>query len=757
MIRLRLAGPLSLCLATSALLAQGPESWVVRPANTGAAPAVTTADSETQLVRLDAPAPIDGVRERSVVEAKPQGRLQHVMFDRPQADGPLWAIGQSWKASFDSQGFTFIPFFGSQAPQNFPLRLELAGASVGGQALELGAAEPVRAENAVRTARGAVTEVIDLRLREVEQSFVFETLPNRGAIRVDVAIQTDLNVTAIAGGLRFANEHGNVDYTTAVAVDAAGARLDLDIMWTGTAAQIEIPAAFVAAARLPLVLDPVVFSSALPSWSTYAVSDPDVAVLQGPGRRLVIWRQQFSAADHDLIGHLLDTNLAVVNPFGQHLIFDITGLDYLASTVASNEFAQNFMAASEIRQGTLYWIGGRTVSAFGVLGSTFDIEKQFVIGGFGNNVTPDIGGDPYPGPGAYCVVFEKQVGLARDIYFKMVRPDGTLPNPNPTALDLSATPESRPTISKSNGMNQWMIVWERSDFLGPFNFNIVGAIVDWQGIVAVPAFFVSTLTNEETRPVVSSPAVLEGATYYMVAHEINLISQNKIGLRMVSSLGAVNTTAGILGNPATNQAIPDIDSDGIRFAVAYTDDQGARAATMAFHPSTSQWLVQDGAALSVLPNFESFTRICAHRSGGGFPSPRYVIADLNAATNQIGVYEYGGYVAGPLFTVVPTQCGNLSITPSGTPAVGSNVTFTVGGPASFTLFGFPGSIPLNALGCNCVAGVNNALIYGNPFTWTVPASTQFVGTVLAVQGLSITGSQCLSAIDLSDTVQFAIR
>ena len=36
------------------------------------------------------------------------------------ADGTLWAHGSTWKGSFAAGSFTYIPFLGSDAPQNFP-------------------------------------------------------------------------------------------------------------------------------------------------------------------------------------------------------------------------------------------------------------------------------------------------------------------------------------------------------------------------------------------------------------------------------------------------------------------------------------------------------------------------------------------------------------------------------------------------------------------------------------------------------------
>ncbi|MEO6593767.1 MAG: hypothetical protein ABIP94_03340 [Planctomycetota bacterium] len=140
------------------------------------------------------------------------------------------------------------------------------------------------------------------------------------------------------------------------------------------------------------------------------------------------------------------------------------------------------------------------------------------------------------------------------------------------------------------------------------------------------------------------------------------------------------------------------------------------------------------------------------------PSSRYVIVGANHGSNDIQVWEYGGYAPGPRFSYVYTQCGSLTLLESGTPLVGNTLTFTVAnGALSGTIFGYPGFIPLTSLGCNCSRGVQNGLFFGNPLVWTIPANPIFVGTALAVQGYTVLGSNCLSTFDLSDTVNFTIH
>lgn len=772
MIRLDRSALLLVWFTACGLTAQGPglvQRPPVAPSGPPATPLVAPLASTTYLDTSISPAVDDAGRPGPKLPTTSLPfALTEVAFDRPHADGPLWARGQTWKASFDAQGFTFIPWFGAEARQNYPMRVQVLQASVGDQVLELAAGQPVRDGSAVRTARGALTEVVDLRLGEIEQSFVFATLPNRGAIRVDIGIASELACEPVADGLQFTNAAGAASYRKAVAIDASGAVANLDIVWTGSAAHIEIPADFVGRAQLPLILDPVLGSNlttSIPTTSTQ--DDPDVAVLQAAGgRTLLTWRQAYSATDHDLWAVVLYDNLV---PTTAWFTLDFTSLDYLHSSVAANNYAQNFMVASEVLAGTLHYIAGRTVDAAGNTGPVFDIERQFVVGGFGNNHMPDIGSDPYPGPGYYCVVFEKQIGFTRDIYFKLVNPDGTLPNPNPTSLDLSGDAESNPRISKScgsyNGLGtHWLVTWQRNGSGGPTDNSVIAAFVNWDGAIVTQAFSVTNTAVEETMPCASSPADIVGTRMWMVAYAKTTPSGTRdIACKLVFpvTIGSVMIGEVVLVNPADDLA-PDVDSDGARFVIGRSSlgigGFDTSVATIGYSDNTFAFYVHEVASLGATSALELGTSICAHHSGGAQPSPSYVIAGINASANAIETYLYGGYGSGPTYGLVATQCGSLSINASGIPAIGNTVTITVGnGAASGTIFGYPASIPLTGLGCNCVLGVDQGLLFGNPLVWSVPVMPQFVGMTLAVQGFTVLGSQCLSSIDLSDTVTMTLQ
>ncbi|MFN9707432.1 MAG: hypothetical protein ACK595_21780 [Planctomycetota bacterium] len=277
--------PVALLLA--ALPAQDP----VRPAPT-LAPLPEVAPSQEDLVAQ---------------KLRQLGQQRAVCFDDRAPDGNLWAVGTAWKAAFDARGATVVPFFGSHAPQNFPMRLELDRATVGGEPLALADNKPTHTAAQVRTDRGSLVEVYDTRLETLEQSFVFSQLPNRGDVSVEVEIATELDASQIPGGLRFANEFGYVDYTKAVAVDQKGMQLELPIEWTGTAARMTIPASFVQQAALPLVLDPVLNYWFGVGGASQTNRESDVASFQaGGGRTLMVWKRTWSASDNDCWGVLFD-------------------------------------------------------------------------------------------------------------------------------------------------------------------------------------------------------------------------------------------------------------------------------------------------------------------------------------------------------------------------------------------------------------------------------------------------------------------
>src|SRR5436190_21066955 len=107
-----------------------------------------------------------------------------VLIDQP-GDGATWARGLTYKARFDANGFTYIPFLGSSVPRNYPVQFAIADVKVGGVALRLDAlAAPSVNGTRITYDRGGLREIYDLQPTSVEQTFEIDPELRRSAAEV---------------------------------------------------------------------------------------------------------------------------------------------------------------------------------------------------------------------------------------------------------------------------------------------------------------------------------------------------------------------------------------------------------------------------------------------------------------------------------------------------------------------------------------------------------------------------------------------
>ena len=716
----------------------------------------------------------------ALVKTLPTARsITRVLFDRP-GSGDLWAMGRDWKASFDARGCTFHPFFGSEAPRTFPLRIELTAATVGGEPLSLQRSAPLVDGTTVRTDRGALIETYTTTLEHVQQSFVFAQLPNRGAIVVEVALggalAGDYSATTNDSGIDFANAHGTVGYRQALALDADGRRLPLTIGWNGRHARIEIPATFVATARLPLVLDPIVdVNNGVGMGYAQLQRLPDVATLQNPDRTLIVWQRQYAANDQDCVCEVLDGSLDYVTPAETPV--DFSGYNWVEPRVASNRNGRNFLIVAQIDdQAGRYYIGGRIIGDSGVAAlNQLVIEGFSTVGLPGNDFRPDVGGDPYPGTQSYyTVVFEHETAPGnRDVYFRQLDAAGVNQTTMPIPLGTLTDNETFPTISESNRTDRWLVTWQRTTPVAPFDEDVMAALVSWDGTVLTPAFTLfGTLANERL-PSPSSPAQLEtapGELFFTIAAAVENGGQSDISLRVLDGTGVVRTNYGLSANEVggfflgRNQTFPECESDGVRFVVGYSEFSGSDydtyVSTVAFTPGPDTLRIDEArVVIAATPAVDDYwTRMSAWFSGNNVGNPNYVIASGRIANNDTKVVSYGGYTPGQFFTFRSTQCGSLSLLASGEPVLGGKVTLL---PATLApagvMIGTPTLAWLGSIGCNCFLGVDNAYFATGGGTFPVPANPTFVGIALSAQAYAVSGTNCLGFLDLSDTVDFTLH
>ena len=359
---------------------------------------------------LEPAAPGTVLRDEEVAARGPlnfslQGLHDRMYFD--EVDGALWARGRAYKASADGDGFTYIPFLGSRASRNWPVRFEVSGATVGDEKLELAPRATVRREgHRFLLDRGAVEAVYDLELDQVEQVFHVRTGALAGDLVLTLDLETDLDVAPAAGGLRFTGPEGGVNYGAAFALDGAGGHTPIRTTLRAGSLELTVPAALVAERGGEVVIDPV-----LTSWGSLLILagdalEFDVAYDRDSDQYGLAFESPYSLSDSDVYLSLLATDGTVASV----AVIDFTSRDWRDPAVASMN-GDDTMLVVATQTGTNW----DTINARLYEVPTMTVTSSFEVAGFGvfggstySNARPDVGGNATTASGGeYLVCWER--------------------------------------------------------------------------------------------------------------------------------------------------------------------------------------------------------------------------------------------------------------------------------------------------------------------------------------------------------------
>ena len=435
----------------------------------------------------------------AVQPSLPPGALtelgRRLYFDEP-GDGYVWARSARWKASFGPAGFSYVPFFGSDAPQNFPVDFALGRVSVAGEDLPIeGEAAPSLQGQTVSLDRGTLHEVYHVGEDTIEQTFVFDTLPGAGELRLWLDVETELSVRPHAGGWLFENQLGAVQYGSATAIDADGAQLALEQRWVDGGIEIVVPADFVAAASFPLVVDPVLSTITVRNDSREQV-DVDLAYDGINGVYMIVYEDVQSVSDHDVLTVFYNMSLGLLtNPSS----IDISTSDWERPRIAGCYLQETFLCVAS--NGSIFkHVWGRTRHAStGARGNPFAITS-----GGGANDFPDVGGfgNDTNTSHSFLVVWQRMNPLSEsDIVSQAVSSGGALVGGVVEIAGAAGVSDRRPRISRSSGrttldagQHQYMVVWERLIATG--DRDLWARVVDFDNdLTGHPAFAAYTFSD----------------------------------------------------------------------------------------------------------------------------------------------------------------------------------------------------------------------------------------------------------------------
>jgi hypothetical protein len=588
-------------------------------------PKSAPANVEVRVAPAGAPAPV-AKSERADVPARlvPPPRT-HVLHDVDVA-GKLWTRGSTYKASFGAEGATYVPCFGSQAPRNFPLQLEIQSVSVGGELLtfERGV-QPLRSADQIVYDRGTLREVYDTSLQSLEQSFVFESLPARGEIVVRVRATSELARAQSANRLSFANQHGSIEVSDAVAFDAAGRRTELPMRLVGDAIEISVPADVVANATLPLVVDPVFWSGTVHA-GALETFNPDVAFDSSTTNTIYVMEEIYSATDHDILFEVRDSSGGYVSVD----YVDYTTTFWARPQVASQNGFDQFYVAAVAGDAPNREIGGRMVSATGAMGAVAFLSTD----AFGDQEWCDVGGDYYDGsPSFVCVVWQRDFAANdTDILVRLVEPSGAPIGDINYLSNSGGTLDRHPSVSRGTGsgwnvFQGWNIAFDHQ--VGDSDRDIWGAQLQWNGPIVNAPFPIETSSFDDAYPSASTcMRQFEGNDPYMVAYQryYNALDHDIVADVLTSNvkLASANLTIVEQDFVLHDQIAASVDTDGGMFHVAYMESYGQQDSSD-FDIYVSQFALTNGLIVASEPHqnmafsatTENWPQLATQYSAGG--------------------------------------------------------------------------------------------------------------------------------------------
>jgi hypothetical protein len=403
---------------------------------------------------------------------------------------------------------TYIPFFGSDAPRNYPVTVDLTRAAIGGEELLLADRERSRSGSVVTLDRGALREVYHIDADSVEQTFVLDDLPHGLAAGSELVLELDVKTDlapsqAEDGSLTFAGEYGEVRYGQAFAIDGAGKRLPLVQVLEAGVLDIRVPASFMAAATYPITIDPILSTFSFGS-TPRDVVDVDVAYDGTNTTYQIVFSERQSVLDMDITAVNYNAALGV--------LLNASSIDstssYWSSPANASAFHQQQFLCVALRG---FVVGNRQVWGRTREAGSNQAGPQFQISGTGAE-TADVGGKGNDVNSAYdyMVVWQEADVLNSDfdIVAQAVEGASTLTGGRIVIDGDVGDFDTNPRISKSSGRpgtsnidNEYMIVWERE--VGTDNRNLRSQVMEYTGVLTGHSQFNSYTFSDSINPTVS--------------------------------------------------------------------------------------------------------------------------------------------------------------------------------------------------------------------------------------------------------------
>lgn len=682
-----------------------------------------------------------------------------VLHDQDAA-GTRYALGRNYKMIFDATGAQYLPRFGSRAEKNLPLHFAFADAPL----------SITRTHDRVVLERESFTEIYDLGLDAVEQSFQIEHRDWDGDLVFRVPLATELETLEPGGaGLRFGrSDLGEVHYGDATILDAASRRVFAPSRRVEGGIEIVVPDAFLDRAVFPIVIDPVIETFTIDT-GTDDMRNADVAYSSTNNLFVVVYERVQSAADTDLLQQR----------------FDLAGnsLEQIALAASSDDerdpaiayASGNFLTAWRNTTNSFFVVtrikARNRLSASTTLGTTFDVSSALD----NTESEPDVGatsqGTGFPFVITFIHVSTSPAGIDQSVVVTQTANSSAI---SATRVEIFSNSfdyfaHARVTQQVRFG-GRWFVTYETEDnpLVGAAELDINGFLIDpATGLLDGLTFQVCDLpSNDDNSPDVGGDGVdlLVAWNSKVTGQDADLLGQRYRFDGALTKLGGTFSLSDLDhdGADTLEQLEPAIGFDGARFAVAYRESATGAGnfdiiASTFFATGTSpfsgtQLALEKRTALvktSTLELEPAITSCGLDQAGLHFITWTQQISSTNRDVHGSLFSSLG---TGADAVTVQTGCGapEPGLFTSTQAVIGGSYQVIVSNTVSPLLFiGLPTNLPLCSGQAGCALGVSPLSVVPAPpiIQTTIPADPAILGVTFALQVIDLlpanaTGTLC---------------
>jgi hypothetical protein len=682
--------------------------------------------------------------------------------DVPRGDGP------GFEVAFQPHGPVFQPIYGAGAPDAPWLGLELESIARGGHVVAAGGAvqpevlgssgDPVavlypRGPRGPRGPRRAVSELYEPRGAGFEQSFVVSERPAGGG---DLVVRLRLTgplaaAPARADGDGLAFERADVAHLGGVrvggvtGVGADGATAPGSLRRDGAHLELVLPAAFVDAARYPLVVDPLIGGTIDVDTSTNEDRVRDVAYDRTWDNYLVVFERVVSASDVRICARRVSGAGTAVGGTIFLSSTDVASHPRVANVDASSRFA---VVWSEETSGFFGFGRVRLQSvdpSFGFPGTVVTVATDVS----GDLHSPDVAGQgPATLDAAALVTWvraDEGIQTARVLVPPSASP--TVQGETTVAFHPVLGSVAAPALSRTTLLeNQLLLVYQLNGLLGT---DVRAMLLDHAGQVVFPPITVSTSDKTEIEPEVDGDGRNFVVAWSVEKETTTLYNDVRAARVYVTSSGLVAESSVLLDPaPFATQRNPRVAYGLGKAFVAYAYNLAGMVPRAAGVDPFTLGVCEDPFSLTVPQSIDAADLAIASVSSGGVVSDDRALLAYSASTLLGGPNVYGQLVdatgPGGAVTDLGGGCGlGGTNSTAGPVAIGNGqLSFQLAGAdpsATLALFNLALSPPAPLVCGPCAwtpfqfTFVQNASGGGSSHAVWIPCDTALVGAVLEAQ------------------------